>query len=467
MTTPPTRPSPRILIVGGGLAGIACAAALQSANCHVTLIEARDSLGGRATSFTDPHTGERLDNCQHVLLGCCTNLLDLYRRLGVQDRVQWLPTVHFMDAAGNRYDFWGSDAWPAPLHLGASMATFGLLSLKERAQVAAAMIAMLRMGRAGRNALESVPFGQWLARYGNSAQLVRKFYTPVLLGALNEDSQISSAKYAIQVFQDAMLAHAHGYAIGLPTCPLADLYTRLRIADLRLNTRVDDILFTQRRATGVRLRSGETLHADAVVLATNHHAVQRWISPQLAAGDSRFTSLGQLQSVPILGVHLWFDRPIMHEPAIGLIDGPLQWLFRKDPSGAAIHGVISAARTWPAVPKDTALQQFTTQIQSLFPRARNARLLRGTIVIEKRATFAPLPGTDAHRPPQAPAGPNPLTHLFLAGDYTQTHWPATMEGATRSGYRAAEAVLNHLRTPTPILQPDLPPQWPAKILGLT
>ena len=455
---------PQVIVVGGGLAGIACAVALAN-SAKVTLLESRFALGGRAGSFEDGDradgSGQLLDNCQHVLLGCCTNLIDLYRRLGVSHKIHFHRSVHFLDPRGKRHDLWAVPGMPAPLHLGPAFALFSALTLGERSAVARAMIEMLRIGKTGRDKLETLPFGDWLDRMKQPAGLIHKFYDPVLISALNEETRKASAKYAIQVFQDAMLAHKQGFLVGLPACPLGELYANVPGVDLRLNTRVDEILFDGPRAIGVRLRNGEELRADALVLATNHHAVQRWIPDDLKQCDPRFAGLEKLESVPILGAHLWFDRPIMTEEAAALIEGPLQWLFRKDTEGRILHGVISAARTWTTVPKEEALRQFEAQVRSLFPAARDAKLERGVIVIEKRATFSPLPGTDQLRPSQAPPTGG-IENLFLAGDYTKTEWPATMEGAVRSGYLAAEALLNQSK----VIVADLPIQWPARLMGL-
>jgi squalene-associated FAD-dependent desaturase len=358
----------------------------------------------------------------------------------------------------------------APLHLGFSFATFGALTLKERVAYSRAMLAMLRLGKDGRSRLADMSFGDWLNQHRQPASLVSKMYDPVLVGALNEDCRRASAAYAIQVFQDAMLANAAGYVMGVPRCPLSQLYDSFSShshgVHARLGARVESIRFEELRAAGVNLAGGESLPADAVVLATNYHSVQRWVPAELAKTDSRFVGLDQLESVPILGAHLWFDRPVLAEPHAALISGPLQWLFRKDAAGAAVHGVISAAREWVGRPKEQALQLFEQQVRSVLPAAREAKLLRGVIVIEKRATFAPVPGVDRLRPPQAPP-PAGIASLYLAGDYTATGWPATMEGAVRSGYLAAERLLEDLmHQPQPFLQPDLPVQWPARILGL-
>jgi squalene-associated FAD-dependent desaturase len=457
---------PRVIVVGGGLAGMAAAVALESAGCAVTVLEARRTLGGRAGSFEDPQNGDELDNCQHVLLGCCTNLLDFYRRIGVSNLIRWEPTVHFVDGQGTRHDLTGSKRLPAPLHLSASMLRFKLLTHAERFAFTRAMVAMATMGRPGRDHLADTPFGAWLDQHHQPASLIKKLYDPILISALNEESRRASAAYAIQVFQETMLSNSAGYLVGLPDCPLSQLYATLPVRDVRLGARVANLHFENDTATGAILTTGETLEADAVILATNRHTLRKWVGEDRANKDARFAHLEQIEDVPILGAHLWYDRPILKESHAALIEGPLQWLFRKDAAGTAVHGVISAARAWAGRPKEEALAAFTQQIKSTYPHARSATLLRGVIVVEKRATFSPAPGIDRLRPHQAPPQGG-LANLYLAGDYTQTHWPATMEGAVRSGYQAATAVANHLlegrRT---FLVQDLPTQWPARLLGL-
>jgi zeta-carotene desaturase len=463
--------NPTVLIIGGGVAGIAAAVALESAGLKVTLIEARKSLGGRASSFVDPQSGQEIDNCQHVLLGCCTNLLDLYRRLRCDHLIRFEKAICFRDENGKKHHVSATPGLPAPTHLSASFAAFGILTLKEKVAYSRAMLAMLRLGRSGRAALMDVPFGQWLDEHQQPDSLVQKMYEPVLVGALNEDCRKCSATYAIQVFQDAMLAHAGGYVVGVPTVPLSQLYGEHPCRDTRLGVRVGELRFDGGKILGATLADGEQINADIVVLATNHHAVQKWIPAEVAARDDRFKFLDQLQSVPILGVHMEFDRPVLREPHAALTAGPLQWLFRKDVEGKIIAGVISASRDYIGRPKEDCLKEFEQQVKKFIPESADAKLIRGVIVIEKRATFAPLPGIDRLRPQQSPP-PAGIQNLYLAGDYTQTGWPATMEGAARSGYLAADAILTQVKSekengPRPrFLVADLSSQWPARLLGL-
>jgi zeta-carotene desaturase len=458
----PHQPLPqRVIIVGGGLAGMAAAVALESAGLDVTLIEARRTLGGRAGSFQDPQTGEMLDNCQHVLLGCCTNLIDFYRRIGVLSRIQFHPAIHFRDERGKRYDLAGTSGLPAPMHLSAALARFGLLSLSDRIALTRAMIAMMRLGRDGRERLADVPFGDWLDEQRQPQSLIDRLYDPIIISALNEETRRASAKYAMHVFQDSLLANAAGYVIGMPTCTLGELYSTLPCRDVGLGTRVTSLRFESSRIAGVELQDGTALSADAVIIATNFHSIRRWIPDELAQRDERFSHLERLESVPILGAHLWFDRPVMSESHAALVRGPLQWVFRKDAGGTSVHGVISAARAWVERDREQMLKEFEAQVRSVLPMAREARLMRGLVVIEKRATFAPVPHVDRWRAAQAPPL-NGIENLYLAGDYTVTGWPATMEGAVRSGYLAAQAILRGSMT---FVVPDLPLQWPARLLS--
>jgi len=451
----------RVVVVGGGLAGMAAAVALQSAGVVVTLIEARRNLGGRAGSFVDPQSGEILDNCQHVLLGCCTNLVDFYRRIGAEKKIRWENQIHFMNARGECFSLSAVSALPAPLHLGPAMAGFGLLTIPERLAVSRAMLVMLRLGRSGREKLADVPFGQWLDRYRQPEAAMVNLYDPIVVSGLNERTSDASAAYAIKIFQEALLFNRGGYALGLPACPLGELYESIPDTDMRLGVRAAGLRFDGDCVRGVLIGDGE-MQADAVVLATNHHSIDKWVPENLLARDERFAHLEKLESVPILGAHLWFDRPVMKRSHAALVSGPLQWLFRKDETGKAVHGVISAAREWVGVAREECLAQFECQIRQTLPAAREAKLERGVIVVEKRATFSPRPGVDRWRPAQG-AAEGGIGNLFLAGDYTRTGWPATMEGAVRGGYLAADAVLRFFGIQrASFLAADLATEWVAR-----
>jgi squalene-associated FAD-dependent desaturase len=459
---PPAQPHHPVVIIGGGLAGLAAALALETAGVPVTLLEARAALGGRTSSFPDSQSGTTLDNCQHVLLGCCTHLRRVYERLHLTDPVTWYRNYQFVDRTGQRFTLTGEADLPAPLHLAQGFAQFDLLTWPERIAIARAMLAMLRLGHAGRTHLDELTFGAWLTAHGQPDSLVTKFYEPVLIGALNEDVRKVSAKYALQVFQDAMLAHAEGYILGVPNLPLEALYAHAPLSDLRLNTRVSHVHIAQQRITQIHTQSGTVLYPRYVILATNHHAVTRLLAGQT---DTRLIGLPALESVPIMGTTLWYDRPVLDAPVLALLDGPAQWVFRKDAAGCVVHTVTSAARGWDTLGKPETIARIHAHLAQALPAVRSAQLERGVVVIEKRATFSPLPGVDRLRPSATPTDGD-IENLVLAGDYTQTHWPATMEGACRSGHTAAAALLRAMGQPAPIAIPDLPRQWPARWLGL-
>ncbi len=329
--------------------------------------------------------------------------------------------------------------------------------MAQRLSLAGAMLAMMRIGRAERASLANVTFGQWLAEHGQSPESIRRFYDPILISALNEESARASAAYAVQVFQEAMMVNSRGYLLGLPTCALARLYGNPPCSDIRTSTRVVRLTRVANRITGVELADGDRLEADALVLATSRHSARRLLG-ECGDVDARLAQCDQLQDVPILGAHLWFDRPVLAESHAALLSGPLQWLFRKSEDGRQVLGVISAVRDWVGFDREKSLSIFDRQIKEMLPSARGARLLRGTIILERRATFSPAPGSDAWRPPQSPL-PGGLGNLYLAGDYTQTGWPVTMEGAVRSGYLAAEAILPGRR----FLVDDLSSEWPMRL----
>ncbi|HEY7091196.1 MAG TPA: FAD-dependent oxidoreductase, partial [Tepidisphaeraceae bacterium] len=212
--TAATESSVAVVVIGGGLAGMAVAVALESAGVRVTLLEARRFLGGRAGSFEDPQTGEQLDNCQHVLLGCCTNLIDFYHRIGAGKLIRFDRVIRFRDQNGRPHDLSGVNGLPAPLHLGPSLIRFNALTLAERVSLSRAMLAMGQLDAAQRDALADMPFGEWLDAHDQPDSLIRKFYDVLVISGLNEQTRRVSAAYAIQLFKESLLVNAAGYVVG-------------------------------------------------------------------------------------------------------------------------------------------------------------------------------------------------------------------------------------------------------------
>lgn len=423
----------RVIIIGGGIAGIAAALRLSERAVAVTLLETRTKLGGRATSFIDVRTGQVIDNCQHIAMGCCTNYLDLCERLGALHHMRWTDHTTWVEAGG-RTSVIGRSALPAPAHFLPGFLGARFLSSTEKIALASAFGAMLRDDR---DRHRGIAFGTWLARHDQPPSTISKFWSPVVVSACNLDVDRVCAATALHVFQDGFLAHPDAASIAVAGVPLVALYDSAHraIADtggsIRLGCPVERVW-----AGRVLLSSGETLRADRVVLAVPPERARRMVAPEVAASDPRFAPLETVRHSPILGVHLLFDRPVLPHPHAVLVERPTQWLFRKDDSGRKVHAVISGADDWTQLDEAEITRRVTADIHACFPDSRRATLVSSRPVKEKLATFAPTPEIERLRPTtDGPSG------LVLAGDFVQTGWPATMEGAARSGNMAAASVL--------------------------
>ncbi len=454
MNTDSTQPdAPRTaLVLGGGLAGIAAAVRLADAGVRVTLIESKNRLGGRATSFVDAQSGQVLDNCQHVLMGCCTNLLDLYDRLGVTGCIEWHDRFNFIDAAG-RHDVLKGDRLPSPMHLGRSLMGFTSLSMRDKLGIVRAMYAMMRLGPGGRAAWHDKSFGDWLRQHKQTPNAIEKFWGNVIVSALNEQVDDAAADYALQVFQDGFLAHRDAFRMGLASTPLVELYDAAQGVIENANGRVlmpatvKSIEFDGARIAGVTLGDGQSHSADHYINALPFERLSRVIDDAMRNADERLRIPDNLQHSPILGIHLWLKRSdadddaqaVMPLPHVALTQSPLHWVFNKgyDETHDAqhLHGVISAAYDLVDQSAESIIDMATAEIKNALPSTRSASVVHARVIKEKLATFACRAGVDAHRPAAAGA----IDNLFLAGDWCRSGWPATMEGAVRSGYLAAAA----------------------------
>ncbi len=408
------------MIVGGGLAGLSAAAALGSLGFQVDLHEAKPFLGGRATSFpiqTSDSDSERIDNCQHVLLRCFTNLLDFYRRVGAADKIRFYDEIYFVQPGG-RVDVLKRGPLPAPLHLLGSLSRFSALSATDKWSVLRALFALRReRTRAG---LDEISMGEWLASKKMTPRALQRFWRPILVSALNEELESASARWGFQVFADGLLGSRTSYEMGVPSVPLADLYSSALDQGLGPTVRVH-----LRSSVGRLDFTGP--QADYFIAAVPFEKLADLV-PELDL------PLGKFTHSPITGVHLWFDRPITELPHAVLLDRTLQWLFRK--SENYVQAVVSASRSLVLKRRDEIVELSLADLREFFPAARQAKLVRSHVIKEARATLSPAPGLDGCRPGPETRFPN----LFLAGDWTATSWPPTMEGAVRSGYQAAEAV---------------------------
>jgi squalene-associated FAD-dependent desaturase len=430
----------KVLIAGGGLAGLAAAAALGKAGWEVHLFESRPFLGGRATSYAVPAGGEEvpetIDNCQHVLLRCCVNLLDFYQRLGVRERIQFYREFFFVEPGG-RISILQRGHLPAPLHFTEAFLSMQCLGWKDKVGIARALLA-IRQERTRRKDLDRISMLDWLLAKRQTPRAIDRFWRQVLVSAVNEDLDRMAAVHGFQVFWLGFLASADGYEMGIPNVPLGELYTAdawRALPNVRMHFRspVEKI-----DSTGFQV-AGERLSADRYICAL---PFERLENLGLAAP--------KLQHSPITGVHLWFDREVTTLPHATLLDRTMQWMFNKD-SGKYLQLVVSASRDLTTLSRQEIIEIAVGDLRLFFPRVREAKLLKAHVVKEQRATFSAAPDTEALRPGAATSVPG----LFLAGDWTHTGWPGTMEGAVRSGYLAAEAVSRAQGESSTFLLPDI------------
>jgi len=476
--------SPQVAIVGGGLAGLAAGCALSDIGFQVTVFERKPYLGGRASSYQHPGTGEVVDNCQHVLLGCCTNLIQFYERLGVQDKIHWYEQLTFLEPGG-RASVVGPSWLPAPLHPAPSFLRAGCLSLADKLAIGRAMFTLafddeFRQNEKLKRGRLPAQYGEesilrWLFRHGQTERTVDRFWKTILVSALNEDLDRISVSYAAQVVRESFLKSAEAGRMGVPTVPLTKLYgvagdyVQSRGGEIRLRSSVEG--FTAESSSTRLSVAGKDENFDFVVLAVSFDALPPLL-PQTTEADSLREDLRHFESSPITGIHLWFDRQITDLDHAVLLDRTIQWMFHKSKLLAASHGsnggdgsyvelVVSSSKTLVEKSKPEIIELALKELCEFFPAARGANLVKSTVIKEVNATYSPLPGVDASRPTSETAWPA----VFLAGDWTATGWPATMEGAVRSGYMAAEGVARSCGREAKFLLPDLPPTGFMRLLG--
>lgn len=435
----------KVFIIGGGLAGLACAAALGGDGYDVDVLESRPFFGGRATSWpvAGDDSGELVDNCQHVLLRCCHNLLDFYRRLGVAGDVQFYREYFFIEPGG-RVSTLKAAPLPAPFHFSLSFPWMHCFGVADKIGIGRAMLAIPRERH--RPDLDGITMLDWLRQQRQTAAAIERYWRQVLVSAVNEELDRMAASHGLQVFWLGMLRRRDAYEMGVPRVPLRELYREEawgRLGSVRLHTRsaVSRIQIEAGRVTQVLTADGPRT-ADAYVSALPFERVPG-VVPGLGLDVAPF------EHSPITGIHLWFDRPVTELPHATLLDRTIQWMFNKS-EGRYVQLVVSASRSLTEMPRAELLELALREMREFFPRVGEARLERAHVVKEVRATFSARPGLEALRPVAETHVPN----LFLAGDWTRSGWPATMEGAVRSGYLAAEAVSARLGRPARYLIDD-------------
>jgi squalene-associated FAD-dependent desaturase len=430
---------PSVIVAGGGLAGLAAAAALGSSGYTVDLYEAKPYLGGRATSYAIPTgdgSSQTIDNCQHVLLRCCVNLLNFYSRLDVLRDIRFYREFYFIEPGGAT-SVLRRGALPAPLHFFGSFAKLKFLDVGEKAALGRALLA-LRSERRRRQDLHQITMLDWLREKKQPQRVIDRFWRQVLVSAINEDLERTAAAHGFQVVWLGFLARSNSYEMGVPAVGLADLYSSAawrRWKNVRIHTRAG----VERLDRDGAVVDGARCVADAYIVAVPFERL-----------DRVYTSVEppKLEHSPITGIHLWFDRPVTDLPHATLLDRTIQWMFNKE-HGRHIHLVVSASRSLLPMSKTEIVDLALKELAEFFPEVLRAALQRAHVVKEVRATFSAAPGI--YRAGAQTSDSN----VFLAGDWTNSGWPATMEGAVRSGYIAAECVTRMAGDPASFLLRDI------------
>jgi len=453
-----------VVVIGGGLAGITAAIALGQAGADVTLLEARPRLGGATCSFH--RDGLIVDTGQHIFLGCCSAYRGLLAALGMtehaslQDRFD--VTVLAPGGPAPRRARLRRTALPGPLHMLPALARYPFLSWAERAQVSRPALAMRLLDPAD-PAADTQRFGDWLAARGQSERARRALWDLFSVSALNIAGDDASLALAATVVKTGLLGKNNAADIGVPSLPLGELHGDAAAtllaklgAQVSLGAKVTSIDSAIGWGDGflVRLAQGGEIAADAVVLAVPHEKAAPLIPPDTLP-DATVRGWAGLGASPIVNVHVIYDRPVTDLPFAAAIDSPVQWVFdRTRISGisASKHGghrqylaiSLSAADEYADVPAARLREQFVPALAELFPAARDAQVTEFFVTRERRATFRQTPGSGALRPKAATQRPG----LVLAGAWTDTGWPDTMESAVRSGLAAAVELRKTVLTST-------------------
>lgn len=444
------------MVVGGGWAGLSCATALAERGRPVTLLEERRHLGGRACSFPDSFTGDEVDNGQHLFLSCFTEALRFLRRIGTAGWIRFQPGLEFSlaEPSGRRSTF-RCPPLPSPLHLLGAVLGHRCLNAADKLHLMTGwrgMRAEIEAWAAGDGGGQGGAQGDrtveaWLDAHGQTPGSRRGLWHPLAIATLNEEPSRASSRLFAAVLRRGLLGGPAQSRLGLPQAPLSKLvdpaarrYLEERGGRVIRRASVLKLVADRGEVRSVRLRDGSEVRASAVVSAVPQHALPRILPEQVPADDPFFSGSRALASSPILSIHLWFDRPVLTSPFLGLVDSPIHWVFdagREGERATALRRVTlvtSGARDLVDRPGVELLGLALGELRRYLPAVRSARLVHSRVIKERRATFMAEAGACALRPGHA----TPLPNLFLSGDWTETGLPGTLESAALSGHRCAD-----------------------------
>jgi zeta-carotene desaturase len=447
-----------VIIVGGGLSGLSAAVDLSSSGANVLLLERRPFLGGRTYSFIDRTTGNVVDNGQHLMMGCYEETRSYLRQIGAETLVELQKNLRipFLHPSGRRAIL-SCPAFPAPLHILGGLMRLTSLTFRERLMLLNVGRELIHLSAESEQRLDQLTVDQWLRSLKQPESNRKYLWDIIAIGTLNDEPAAVSALLFARVLRSAFFGGRLSSSLLVPRAGLSEVlvdpavaFVSQRGGEILTSIHVERILFDRRRAKGILCADGSIMKARTILSAVPHYSIPKLID----ADDLRLLGLhdciSRFSVSPILSINVWLNKQVMEEPLAAVLDSRIQWIFNKSKlAGRAADSsdrcqyltlVISSASEYMSMKSDEIVRLALQDLERVLPDSRSARLIHSTVLKEKRATFSPRPGMEAFRPNQSTA----IGNFFLAGDWTKTGLPATIEGAVASGRRAAKEISEFL-----------------------
>lgn len=444
--------SKKVVIFGGGLAGISAAKLLIEQGYSVSLVEKRPFLGGRAYSFSTPELDTDVDNGQHVFMGCCTSYLRLIRELGSYGTTFVQENLKIEVLLGSQSGWLTSWPWLKILHMLPALIGYPHLGILDKIRVFYGLACISLDDRRSNSAKkDGENFLLWLKQHYQSNRAIKNFWNLIILPSLNDNIENVNTEMAMLVLQEGFLSHPKNSIIGfgkagldsLTTTPAENLILKGG-GTLLLGKTVRKININEHNATSIKLSDGSTLEADAFISALPFDVLLNCL-PIEQKQNSFFSTIQHLKYAPIVNIHFWYDKPVMSQAFVSVLNSPIQWVFNRSEIQSVDqttlqHLCISLSGAWEfvGVEKSKLIELFTNEMHRVFPEAKHANVQKAFVIKQPNATFRSLPESGTHRPSQI----TPIPNFYLAGDWTNTGWPSTMESAVRSGELAAQALMS-------------------------